>query len=421
MLRDVMIEQQRDFEQMLGERYIERACPPTALQDSPLVKVVIGPRRAGKSFFAAHLVRRLGRPGYINFDDERLGGSPQNVDNLLAAMDDIYGNPLHVLLDEIQNVPKWELLVNRLQRQRRRLIVTGSNSNLLSTELATHLTGRHQPILIFPFSFDELTRLHGKSMTEPERRGLLDRYAQEGGMPEPWVTGINRSEYLKTLVHAVLYKDIVRRFGIRAIQGLEDLAHYLFSNVAKEFSYRTLTQVTRCRSVHTAEKYLRHMEDAFLFFTLRRFSLKVREQAASNKKVYCVDTGMAAALGFRPGRDEGRLWENIVAIALHKQELQGDIQVFFWRNAQSEEVDFVVRKGLKVTALIQVCRDVSDPKTRSREIRALLKAGAELACTNLVVLTSDVDREESAEWFGMKGSVRFLPLLAWLENQDTLR
>lgn len=419
MLRDIMIEQKRDFERMLAEQYVERSCSPLAIEDSPLVKVIIGPRRAGKSFFAAHLVQRLGRPGYINFDDERLGGAI-NADDLLTAMDDIYNQPQHVLLDEIQNVPKWELLVNRLLRQRRRLVVTGSNAHLLSSELATHLTGRHQPVLIFPFSFTELARLQGVALTEPERCGLLDRYAQEGGMPEPWVTGINRTEYLRTLVQAILYKDIVRRFKIRAIQGLEDLAHYLCSNVAKEFSYQTLTQVTRCKSVHTAARYLLHMEEAFLFFTLRRFSSKVREQAAFNKKIYGVDTGVAAVLGFRPGRDEGRLWENVVAIALHKKELRGEAHIFFWRNAQNEEVDFVVREGLKVTSLIQVCRDVSDPKTRNREIRALLKAGVELKCQNLLVLTSTENSENEVEWFGMKGTIKFTPMLKWLEMQEEL-
>lgn len=415
-MRDVLIEQKRDFERILAERYIERTVPAGATQDTPLVKVVTGPRRSGKSFFAVHLVQSLGRPGYVNFDDERLAG---DVDTgvLLAGIDNLYGRPQHLLFDEIQNVPRWELLVNRLHRQGRRLVITGSNSNLLSTEMATHLTGRHESILMFPFSFAELVRMQESELTGGERDALLDRYAREGGMPEPWVTGINRVEYLRTLVHSVLYKDIVRRFRIRAIQGLEDLANYLFSNVAKEFSYAKLTKVTRCRSTHTAEKYLGHLQEAFLFFTMRRFSFKVREQASANKKVYCVDTGMASSLGFRAGRDEGRLWENVVAIALRKQEVQGGPSVFFWRNAKNEEVDFVVRDGLTVTELIQVCRDVSDTKTLNREVRALLKAGSELNCANLTILTAGDAKEEEAEWFGTKGTIRHVPLAEWLAAQ----
>jgi len=160
------------------------------------------------------------------------------------------------------------------------------------------------------------------------------------------------------------------------------------------------------------------MEEAFLFFTLRRFSFKVREQAASNKKAYCVDTGVAMALGFRPGRDEGRLWENVVAIELHKKELRGEALIYFWRNAQNEEVDFVVRQGLKVTALIQVCLDSAEPTTRNREVRALLKAGAELKCKTLLVLTSREERDEDVEWFGMTGKIKFIPMLKWLEADD---
>jgi len=413
MIRDVLIEQRRELEEILAERYVKRTVPAHALQASPLVKVVIGPRRAGKSFFAAHLAQSLGPFGYVNFDDERLAGE-LDAGSLLTSVDEFYGHPKHLLLDEIQNLPSWELLVNRLQRHRRRLVITGSNSNLLSSELSTHLTGRHQTIVIFPFSLCELIRLQGNELTQAERQSLLDRYVREGGMPEPWVTAINRVEYLRTLVHSILYKDIISRFRIRAIQGLEDLAHYLFSNVAKEFSYRRLAQVTRCRSPHTAEKYLRHLEEAFLFFTLPRFSFKAREQASANKKVYCVDNGTATALGFRAGRDQGQLLENTVAIALRRRELYGDFSIFFWRNAANQEVDFVVRQGLQVTELIQVCRDVSDPKTLDLETRALLRAGAELDCNRLTILTVGEAKEYEAQWHTIKGTIRHVPLAEWL-------
>ena len=416
MFNDALIQQKREFEQRLSEPYVERHFPAAALRDSDLVKVIIGPRRAGKSFFAARLLGRMGGGGYVNFDDERLAGA-SDLDGILHTMDDVYGCPDHLLLDEIQNVPRWELWVNRLQRQGRRLLLTGSNSNLLSTELSTHLTGRHQQILLFPFSFPELPRLQGTELTGAEQRSLLDAYLREGGFPEPWVKKYDRAEYLRTLVNSVLYKDIVKRFRIRALQGLEDLAHYLFSNIAKEFSYQTLGRVTRCRSVHTVAKYLRYLEEAFLFFTVRRFSFKAREQTAANKKVYCVDNGMITALGFRSSPDEGRLLENLVAVVLRKRELNQLAQVFFWRGTQNEEVDFVVREGLKVTGLIQVCRDVSDPKTRSREIRALLKAGSELGCRDLLILTPAVEKEESAQWFGIKGDIRYLPMWKWLQEQ----
>lgn len=105
--------------------------------------------------------------GYLNFDDERLVGVT-DYDRLIAAVNAVYGNPRHLLLDEIQNLPRWDLFVNRLQRQGLRLLLTGSNAHLLSSELATHLTGRHLPLVLFPFSFAEALRAFPATRTGPE-------------------------------------------------------------------------------------------------------------------------------------------------------------------------------------------------------------------------------------------------------------
>lgn len=143
----------------------------------------------------------------------------------------------------------------------------------------------------------------------------------------------------------------------------------------------------------------------------------MREQVATNKKIYATDTGMAVALGFRSGEDSGRLYENLAAIALWRRALAGGLQIYFWKGAANEEVDFVVRKGLKTDALIQVCQTVDHPKTLERETRALLKAGDELNCANRIVLTEDVEKTAQAAWFGLKGEIRFLPLWKWLERE----
>jgi len=414
MLRDVLLLQKREIEQRLRERYVEREFHPRKLAHD-LIKVVIGPRRAGKSFFAAHLVQGLGPFGYVNFDDERLEALG-DYDELVVALDALYGKPKHLLLDEVQNLPRWELFVNRLQRQGYRLTITGSNAHLLSSELATHLTGRHVQIVLFPFSFPEYLRSEERELTGPETVEALRRYAELGGYPEPLLKGVNHREYVATLLRATLYKDIVVRHRIRSPQGLEDLATYLMSNVAQEYSYSTLAQLTRLRSVHTAEKYLRHLEEAFLFFSVRRFSFKVREQSRANRKVYCTDNGLVTATSFRFSSGLGRLYENLVAIALNRQQLDGRLECYFWRGPQHEEVDFVVKQGLRVTQLLQVCANVEDPKTREREVRALLKASAALKCTELVVLTETEDREEDASWFALRGRIRFVPLWKWLSE-----
>lgn len=159
---------------------------------------------------------------------------------------------------------------------------------------------------------------------------------------------------------------------------------------------------------------MRYLEEAFLFFSLRRFSFKVREQAAYNKKIYCVDNGLALAMGCRFSEERGRLYENLVAIELWKRVLNGTAEVFFWKNAQGEEVDFVVKVGTRVEALIQVCVRTDDPRTIAREVRALLKAGRDLDCQQLLVLSMDQERTERAQWGGLEGEICFVPLWQWL-------
>lgn len=412
MIGDILLLQKREIEQRLQERYVERDFD-IGRASHDLIKVVLGPRRAGKSFFAMHLVQRLGRFGYVNFDDERLM-ELEDFNALLPAIDALYGQPRHLLLDEVQNVPRWELLVNRLQRQGYHLTVTGSNAHLLSSELATHLTGRHIPIVLFPFSFAEHLRSVNREMTAGEKYQEFHNYVEKGGYPEPLIKGIPHREYLSTLLRSILYKDVVVRHRIRNPQGLEGMAAHLMANVAQRYSFNTLSKLTRLRSVHTVQKYLHHIEETFLLFSLRRFSYKVREQERSNRKAYCTDNGLSTAASFRFSADTGKLYENVVAVMLRKRELEGAIECFYWQGAQQEEVDFVIKEGTRITQLIQVCLNPKDPKTKSREIRALLKASTEFGCKNLMILTDSTEGEEDVSWFGVKGSVCYMPLWKWL-------
>jgi len=415
IIRDILLLQQRELERRHQEPYIERNLDLHHL-DNNLIKVVIGPRRAGKSFFAAHALQAIGSFGYVNFDDERLL-NVVDYDEILNAIDTLYNQPKYILLDEIQNVNRWELWVNRLQRQGRRVIVTGSNSNLLSRELATHLTGRHVQTLLFPFSFAERLKWMNRALTDAEHKEALAHHIEEGGFPEPLLHNLNRHEYLASLLDSVIYKDIVKRFKIRGVQGLEDLVSYLLANIAQEYSFRTLTSVTRCRSAHTVEKYLSYLQEAFGFFSVKRFSWKVREQAASNKKIYCVDNGLVTCKAFRSSSNLGRLCENLVAIALRKWELNRQAEIFYWKCSQTQwEVDFVVKQGLKIRSLIQVCADVRDPKTEARETRALINASKALKCNKLILLTDDVEKVVSANWFDVRRKIQYIPLWKWLSS-----
>ncbi len=413
MLRDAIVLQKRELEKRLAERYVPRQAK-LRQQSSDLVKVIIGPRRVGKSFFAIHQLSDLKELGYVNFDDEKLAGLT-DYDELLAAVDSIYNHPKVLLLDEIQNLSKWELFANRLSRQGYNLFITGSNAHLLSRELATHLTGRHTSIVLFPFSFPEyLKATTSIELTDNEKKQKLEEYLEQGGYPEPLVKNLDRKEYLSTLFDSIIYKDILRHYKIRNPQGLIDLAQYLLSNPAKEFSYTSLSEVGHCKSVHTVQRYLGYLQEAYLFFTLSRFSYKTREQAGDNKKLYCIDNGLVSAKAFQLSPDRGRRYENAVAIHLKYLESQGGFKLYYWRNIQNEEVDFLIYKNRSVSQLIQVCFDMAKQNVKDREVRALLKASAEVKCKDLLVLTADYEAVEELEWFGIKGKVKFVPLWKWL-------
>lgn len=413
-IRDILILQKREIDLRLNEKYVERKT--TIKTNNNLIKVIIGPRRAGKSFYAIHLLNTLHNFGYINFDDEKLV-DVHNYDEMVIAVNSVYDNPKYVLLDEIQNLPKWELFVNRLQRQGYNLILTGSNSNLLSKELSTHLTGRHSLITIFPFSFKEYLELEEKKLTSPEIQEKLSKYITHGGFPEPLVKHIEFKEYISTLFNAIVYKDIVKRYKIRQAKEIEDLAYYLISNVAHEYSFHSLTKISKIKSSHTIRKYVQYLEESFILFSLSRFSYKVKEQLSSNKKIYCIDNGFIHAKAFTISPDRGKLYENVVACALKKEEVSGRIEVYYWKNQQQEEVDFVIKRGAHVEQLIQVCYNLKNLETKNREIRALIKAGKELRCKNLFLITEDEEGKETAEWFGEKAIIQFIPLWKWLLEQ----
>lgn len=418
IIRDALLLQKRELENKIKENYINRLVDIKKF-NNPLIKVIIGPRRAGKSFFAIHILTNLhDKFGYVNFDDEKLV-EIKDYNEIITAVNSIYDNPKFLLFDEIQNLKNWELFVNRLQRQDFNLVITGSNSNLLSKELATHLTGRHIAVNIMPFSFREFLEFGYKGeLTTAEIKEKLSHYLIYGGYPEPLVKNLDYKDYLSGLYDSIIYKDIVRRFKVRQVSAIENLANYLISNIASEFSYNTLTKLTKCKSAHTVEKYLKYLNESFIFFELTRFSYKLKEQISSNKKIYCIDNGFIYARAFKFSQNTGKLYENLVAVELKKLEINKSIHIYYWKNQQQEEVDFVVKKGNTITELIQVCYDLGDIETKKRELRALLKAGKELKCKNLIVITSDHEAEKKMDWFGLKGKIKFIPLWKWLTKKD---
>lgn len=413
-MRNILIGHRTERDILASGDYVPRegAAEARAAMAGGLIKVITGPRRAGKSVFAFQMLAGTDF-AYVNFDDERLYGLT-DFDELIKAAVQVYGETKTFLFDEIQNIERWELFVSRLHRQGYNILLTGSNAHLLGRELATHLTGRYREFRILPFSFGEFLSARTFSMDDvpgrKERQGLLlahlNDYMSQGGFPEVVVKGADAHSYLATLFESVLFKDIVRRYGIRQTQRLHDLGTWLVSNTAREYTLTSLKNSLAFGSVHTVESYLGYMAETFLLFSLSRFSWKAKERTKAPRKVYCYDTGMVKAVRFRSGADTGRLLENVVAVELARRG-----EVFHcWKEAAGKEVDFVVRREAGTAELIQVCYDLSEQKTRKREIQALIAAAGSLQGGSLTVLTWDEEGEESSD----AGPVRLIPTWKWL-------
>ncbi|MFH1259972.1 MAG: ATP-binding protein [Elusimicrobiota bacterium] len=425
MINNIVLQHKLEKDKFLSEVYIPREKLDFAHKflDTNLIKVIMGSRRVGKSVFSMLFLKDK-EFAYLNFDDENIL-KIKNYDEILKAIFEIYPSVKLILFDEIQNLKNWELFVNRLQRRGFNLILTGSNANLLNKELSTSLTGRYVPIEIFPFSFKEFLQVKGFKISEaeiglPESKGKILNYTHEylktGGFPEVVVHNLEPNTYLATLFDSILLRDVVKRYKVKFTQKIYDLAVYLVTNFSSEFSYTKLRNILGFRSTNTVEKYLKYLEESYLVFSLNRFSYKIKEQIKTPRKIYTLDNGFIAAKSFQFSSNIGRLMENLVFVEILRRGYKLNKDVFYYKSDNTCEVDFVLRKGLKVEKLIQVCYDVSAGSVKDRELKGLIKAADELNCEDLIVIDWDYDAQED-----FKGKqITFIPLWKWLVEDKSM-
>lgn len=419
MIKDIVYQHKLEKENLISKKYIFREKLNFAKKfiDSDLIKIITGPRRAGKSV-ASFLLLKEKKFAYLNFDDENLL-KVENYDEIIKAIFEVYPESKYLFFDEIQNLKNWEIFVNKLHRRGYNLIITGSNAKLLSKELATSLTGRYIPIEIFPFSFSEFLDAKGweiekEKVNIPEIQGkilnYLDEYMRNGGFPEVVVKNLEARTYLETLSNSILFKDVVKRYNLRFSQKIYDLNNYLNSNFSSEFSFSKLKNILDFRSTVTLQNYLSYLEESFLVFILNRFSFKVKEQIKTPKKVYIVDNGFCSYMSPGFSMDYGKLMENLVFVEIMRRGYKLNKDVFFYKTRNNKEVDFILKKGINIEKLIQVCYKIEDLKTKERETKALIEASQDLDCDDLLVITWDVEDEKISQ--GKK--IKFIPIWKWL-------
>jgi len=402
------------------------------LHESSHIIVIIGARRSGKSFIMRQTAKTLIKGGIgenniliVNFEDPRF---VELNTKILQQVYDVYLEFLNpqekpfLFLDEIQEVEDWEKWVRTIHElDKAKIIISGSNAKLLSRELSTLLTGRHLDLVIFPLSFKEFLRFRNVNLSkrfeivnkEIEIKRLLREYIEFGSFPEV-VLGGEKKQILLNYFEDILNKDIVRRFKIRKSKELVSLAKFYLGNISSLMTFSSLERTLNI-SADTVEKFSRYLEDTFILFFLKRFSYKFREQEKSPRKVYAIDVGLANTIGFRFSQNMGRLAENLVFLELKRKEMLGsNLEIYYWKDVNHREVDFLIKENLKVKQLIQVCWQISRPETKNREIRALLKAMKEFNLEEGLIITDDYEAEENIK--GKK--INYIPLWKWYLKED---
>ena len=419
-IEKVLLEQQDELEALEGEVLIHRPEEDLINLKSKLAQVVIGVRRSGKSTLCFNALRKAGvHYAYANFDDERLEElETQDLDNVLQTLYKIYGKFEYLFLDEIQNIDGWPLFVNRLLRQRIHIIITGSNAKLLSTELATHLTGRHHKIELFPFSFKDWCSIKEVDYTRltTKNKGLLSKayeeYFRQGGFPELIAGEENPKEYISTLIDNIISQDIKKRYKIRNINALKRLAHHILNETPTLIVKDTLQNIIGIKSERTLGNYLMYLNQTYLISTISKYSSKSRERAR-NEKSYAIDVAfMDKRENAFSGENLGWRLETLVYLELLRRKAGTENDIYYYQG-RSAETDFVVCDGNKTLAVYQVSYDISNAKTRKREIKGCIAGAKATKCDNIFLITdheSEVIEEDGY-------TIQVIPIWEWLTRE----
>ena len=371
-------------------------------KDIKEVSVVVGIRRSGKSTILLQVLKKIIEREvpkknilYVNFEEPAF--APYLKLEFLSQLYDAYleefspQGKVFVVLDEAQLVPQWEKFVRGLydRGENVKFYVTGSSSKLLSKEFGSALTGRTYSNEIFPLSFREflefkskqnlLNRVSGKG--SPQLRYWFKRYMKFGGFPQVALTAKekDKTQILKDYYSAIIEKDIVQRYEIRNVKKLKEFCLNLITNISTAFSGYKAEKKQEI-SQPTANKFLEYAREVFLVQTIDYFSYSFARQKTNPCKIYTIDSGLYNAVSFRFSENLGRIFENLVYLEYRRKQKE----IFYWQN--KNEVDFLVRKGVKINKIVNACWELNK-ENREREVNGLLEAMDKFKLKNAEIIT----------------------------------
>ena len=379
-----------------------------------LCLALTGVRRSGKTSLTVQIASNLKKSDstfYFNFEDPLFfaGTDVTVIDTLLSIYQEYTGHTATiVILDEVQHVEGWERWVRKAVDTRQfQVIVTGSSSELLSSEIATSISGRVIESTVWPLSFIEYLRFHNK---KPSSEGLylreLDSFLHWGGFPKASLTvqESDRILLLKQYLGDIVLRDVVARHKIKSQHSLQQLVTWYLTGVACPHSY-TAVRKAFGMSIELVSTLTEYLSQAFLVFEMTRYHANLKVQARDSKKIYIVDSGLRTVSLLSEREDRGRLAENCVYIELRRRKKE----IFYFR--EEKEVDFLITElGKPVEALQVAYSDLDDAKTREREVSALVECLDALGLKSGKILTYSYEDQQIIN--GHK--IDFIPLYLWL-------
>lgn len=419
-LETALLDQKEELEALRNKSFSYREEERMINLESSLAQVVIGVRRSGKSTLCFNALERSKVSyAYVNFDDENLIDlSVKDMNNVLQVLYSIYGDFTHLFFDEIQNIEGWHLFVNRMLRKGIHVLLTGSNSKLLSGELASHLTGRHHTIELLPFSFKDWCSYNGIAMAPltTKNKGLLmgafDKYLHQGGFPELLVEP-DHTNYIESLFHDIITQDIRKRFKVKYIDSLERLARHLLNISPAVIVKDKLQKQFEFKSHHTLGNYLSYLTQTYLLCKVSKYSSKSKERSVV-EKVYAIDVAfMNKRENAFAGDNLGWRLETVVYLELRRRIKTAEEDIYYFDNGNTE-ADFIVCSGSKVMGIYQVAYDIENPRTRRREINGAVAAAKHTKCSNVFILT-----DHHSETIVSNGiEIKAMPVWEWIVRRN---
>lgn len=394
--------------------------------DTKKIITLIGVRRCGKTSIFYHMINQLiekiekTKILFLNFEDERFELNSDELDLILQAYMELYPSyklsECYFFFDEIQNIPNWEKFIRRMYDTiSKNIFITGSNSKLLSSEIATSLRGRTLNFEIFPLSFKEYLSFKDIEVDFYSSKSLAfiknaqESFLKNGSFPEIlFLEEIYANKTLQEYFNVLLYKDLAERYNITNTVALKFFLKRIISSSTKQISINKIFNELKSSGIkigkNTLYEFLEYVQNIYLALTLQKYDNSLINKELGEKKIYSIDIGLNNATEFRFSDDIGKSLENAVFLELKRKEFD----IYYYRTSKSE-CDFLVFDKNTISDVIQVTFDMSDENTKSREIKGLIEACKNFDLKSGTIITFDSEDELIEN--GIK--IKIIPFYKW--------